>query len=94
MRVVCFLSVLFALFYLQDFLGNILFKRIFRAEVSYFLFVLYLVAGAAAIVLGVIADVFQIIAAVKTITLDPKRVERKERQNEKLQEENHDEYFV
>lgn len=94
MRVVCFVSVLFALFYLQDFFGNILFRRIFSAEVSYILFILYLAAGVAAIVLGVIADVFQIIAAVKTITHDPKRVARKERQNEEVKEENSDEYFV
>ena len=45
MRVLCFLSVLFSMFYLQDFHGNILFKQIFSAEISYFLFILYLIAG-------------------------------------------------
>lgn len=93
MRVLCFLSVLFALFYLQDFHGNILFKHIFSAEISYFLFILYLIAGTTAMILGIIADVFQIIAAVKTITRDPKRIARKERQNETSQD-NQDEYFV
>lgn len=94
MRVVCFISVLFALFYLQDFFGNIFFRRIFGFEVSYFLFVFYLIAGVVAIVLGIIADVFQIVAAVKTITHDPKRVARKERQNEEVREEDSDEYFI
>ena len=65
MRVLCFLSVLFALFYLQDFHGNILFKYMFSAEISYFLFILYLIAGVTAMTLGIIADVFQIVAAVK-----------------------------
>ena len=93
MRVLCFLSVLFALFYLQDFHGNILFKYMFSAEISYFLFILYLIAGVTAMTLGIIADVFQIVAAVKTVTRDPKRIARKERLNETLQE-NQDEYFV
>lgn len=93
MRVLCFLSVLFALFYLQDFHGNILFKYMFSAEISYFLFILYLIAGVTAMTLGIIADVFQIVTAVKTVTRDPKRIARKERLNETLQE-NQDEYFV
>lgn len=93
MRVLCFLSVLFALFYLQDFHGNILFKYMFSAEISYFLFILYLIAGVTAMTLGIIANVFQIVAAVKTVTRDPKRIARKERLNETLQE-NQDEYFV
>ena len=93
MRVLCFLSVLFALFYLQDFHGNILFKYMFSAEISYFLFILYLIAGVTAMTLGIIADVFQIVAAVKTVTRDPKRIACKERLNETLQE-NQDEYFV
>ncbi|MBO5289066.1 MAG: hypothetical protein J6B11_06690 [Spirochaetales bacterium] len=93
MRILCFLSVLFALFYLQDFHGNILFKYMFSAEISYFLFILYLIAGVTAMTLGIIADVFQIVAAVKTVTRDPKRIARKERLNETLQE-NQDEYFV
>lgn len=93
MRVLCFLSVLFALFYLQDFHGNILFKYMFSAEISYFLFILYLIAGVTAMTLGIIADVFQIVAAVKTVTRDPKRIARKERLNETFQE-NQDEYFV
>lgn len=93
MRILCFLSVLFALFYLQDFHGNILFKYMFSVEISYFLFILYLIAGVTAMTLGIIADVFQIVTAVKTVTRDPKRIARKERLNETLQE-NQDEYFV
>ena len=65
----------------------------FSAEISYFLFILYLIAGVTAMTLGIIADVFQIVAAVKTVTRDPKRIARKERLNETLQE-NQDEYFV
>lgn len=93
MRVLCFLSTLFSMFYLQDFHGNILFKQIFSAEISYFLFILYLIAGGTAIVFGVIADVFQIIAAVKNITRDPKRIARKGRMSE-VQQESQEEYFI
>jgi hypothetical protein len=93
MRVLCFLSVLFALFYLQDFHGNILFKQMFSAEITYFLFIIYFVAGITAIVLELTANVFQVIAAIKTVTRDPKRIARKERLS-KTAEENQDEYFV
>ena len=42
---------------------------------------------------GVIADVFQIIAAVKNITRDPKRIARKGRMSE-VQQESQEEYFI
>ncbi len=93
MRVLCFLSVLFALFYLQDFHGNILFKQMFSAEITYFLFIIYFVAGITAIILGLTADIVQIVAAIKTVTRDPKNIARKERLN-KITEETQDEYFL
>ena len=65
-RIFTFLSALFAIFYLHEIQNNMFFKSIDSLQLTVFITVIYIIAGTLAIILGVIANVFQIIGVVNS----------------------------
>lgn len=92
-RVVCFFSVLFALFYLHEIPRNMFLNNLEYSEMAILLFILYLVAGVAAIFLAIIANLFQFIFAIKNSGKNPCKNRLKQ---EKKEETIHadEQYFV